>query len=38
MGGNVFDKVMAENTLNLKNATDIQAQETPRIPNKMNLK
>ena len=34
---NVFDKIMAENFPNLKKETDIQIQETQRVPNKMNL-
>ena len=34
-GQNVFDKIMAENFLNLRRETDIQVQETQRVPNNM---
>lgn len=34
----VFEKIMAENFLNLKKETDIQVQEAWRIPIKMNAK
>ena len=33
---NVFEEIMAENFPNLKKETDIQVQETQRVPNKMN--
>ena len=33
---NVFENIMAENFPNLKKETDIQVQETQRVPNKMN--
>ena len=32
----IFDEIMAENFLNLKMETDIQVQETQRVPNKVN--
>ena len=35
---NRFDKIVAKNLLKLKKETDIQGQETQRIPNKVNLK
>ena len=33
---NVFEEIMAENFPNLKKETDIQIQETQRVPNNMN--
>ena len=33
---NVFDEIMAEYFSNLKKETDIQVQETQRVPNKIN--
>ena len=34
----LFEEIMAENTLHLGKETDIQVQETQRVPNKMNPK
>ena len=35
---NVFDEIMAENSPNLEEETDIQVQEAQRLPNKVNPK
>ena len=34
---NVIEEVMAENFPNLKKETDIQARETQRVPNEINI-
>ena len=36
--GNLFEKIMKENFLNLVNEIDIQVQEAQRVPNKMDPK
>ena len=36
--GNLFEKIMKENFLNLMKETDMQVQEAQRVPNKMDAK
>ena len=36
--GNLFEKIMTDNFLNLVTDIDIQVQEVQRVPNKMNPK
>ena len=36
--GNLFEKIMKENFLNLEKETDMQVQEAQRIPNQMDAK
>ena len=36
--GNLFEKIMKENFPNLVKAIDMQFQEAPRVPNKMDAK
>ena len=36
--GNLFEKIMKENFLNLVKEIDLQVQEAQTVPNKMNLK
>ena len=36
--GNLFEKIMTDNFLNLVTDIDIQVQEVQRVPNKMNTK
>ena len=38
MGENIFEVIIAENFPNLGKETDIQAQETQRVPNRINPK
>ena len=37
-GERLIEEIMAVNFLNLRKETDIQVQETQKVPNKMNLK